>query len=70
VKLRGRGTITFHVFDPQFVADVLARELVVEWREHDAEAAAEKTATSGMESPAEEASKGRGQADRCDARGS
>ena len=42
VKLRGRGTITFHVFDPQFVADVLARDLVVEWREHDAEAAAEK----------------------------
>jgi hypothetical protein len=42
VKLRGRGTITFHVFDPQFVADVLARDLVVEWREDDAEAAAER----------------------------
>jgi len=42
VKLRGRGTITFHVFDPQLVADILARDLVVEWREADAEAAAER----------------------------
>jgi hypothetical protein len=42
IKLRGRGTITFHVFDPEFVADVLSRDLVVEWREHDAEAAAER----------------------------
>ena len=42
VELRGRGTITFHVFDPQFVADVASRDLVVEWRESDAEAAAER----------------------------
>ena len=42
VKLRGRGTITFHVFDPDFVADALSRDLVVEWREQDAEAAAER----------------------------
>lgn len=42
VKLRGRGTITFHVFDPDFVAELLRCDLVVEWREHDAEAAAER----------------------------
>lgn len=42
VKLRGRGTITFHVFDPEFVEDALNRDLVVEWREQDAEAAAER----------------------------
>lgn len=42
VKLRGRGTITFHVFDPDFVEDALSRDLVVEWREQDAEAAAER----------------------------
>jgi hypothetical protein len=42
VKLRGRGTITFHVFDPAFVAEVLSGDLIVEWREHDAEAAAER----------------------------
>lgn len=42
VKLRGRGTITFHVFDPEVVADVLSRDLIVEWREQDAEAAAER----------------------------
>jgi hypothetical protein len=42
IKLRGRGTITFHVFDPVLVAGALSSELVVEWREQDAEAAAER----------------------------
>jgi hypothetical protein len=42
IKLRGRGTITFHVFDPVFVAGALSSDLVVEWREQDAEAAAER----------------------------
>ncbi len=42
VKLRGRGTITFHVFDPDFVEDALHREVVVEWREQDAETAAKR----------------------------
>jgi hypothetical protein len=41
VKLRGRGTITFHVFDPDFVEDLLNREAAVEWREEDKAAAAE-----------------------------
>ncbi len=42
IKLRGRGTITFHVFDPEFVEDVLSHDIVVEWRAQDAEAAAER----------------------------
>jgi hypothetical protein len=42
VKLRGRGTITFHVFDPGFVEDAANRDLVVDWREQDAEAAAKR----------------------------
>jgi len=46
VKLRGRGTITFHVFDPAFVANALQNELVVEWRELDAAAAAERRVKS------------------------
>lgn len=42
VKLRGRAKkITFHVFDPRVVEDVLDRDLVTVWREEDAEAAAE-----------------------------
>jgi hypothetical protein len=42
IKLRGRGTVTFHVLDPKLIADLLIQDLVVEWREHDAEAAAER----------------------------
>lgn len=42
IKLRGRGTITFHVFDPDFVEDAANRDLVVDWREQDAEAAAKR----------------------------
>lgn len=42
VKLRGRTkAITFHVFDPRVVEDVLDRDLVSNWREQDAETAAE-----------------------------
>lgn len=42
VKLRGRARqITFHVFDPAHVEDVLDRDLVASWREDDAERAAE-----------------------------
>ncbi len=43
VKLRGRGTITFHVFDPQSVQDILNSELVDAWRADDAEKAEERT---------------------------
>ena len=42
VKLRGRSKkITFHVFDPRHVEDVLDRDLVTVWRENDAAQAAE-----------------------------
>lgn len=42
VKLKGRAKkITFHVFDPHVVEDLLDRDVVVEWREQDAITAAE-----------------------------
>ncbi|MDK1386567.1 hypothetical protein QN224_14240 [Sinorhizobium sp. 8-89] len=42
VRLRGRARkITFHVFDPRVVEDLLDRGVVEEWREADAVAAAE-----------------------------
>ncbi|MGN6486745.1 MAG: hypothetical protein ACTHLT_02845 [Devosia sp.] len=42
VKLRGRTKkITFHVFDPRVVEAILDRDLVAQWREEDAERAAE-----------------------------
>ena len=41
VKLRGRARkITFHVFDPRHIEDVLDRDLVTVWREEDAATAA------------------------------
>ncbi|PXA98726.1 hypothetical protein DMC47_07075 [Nostoc sp. 3335mG] len=42
VKLRGRARkITFHIFDPRRVEDILDRDLVDTWREDDALTAAE-----------------------------
>ncbi|MBX3582854.1 MAG: hypothetical protein KF810_13245 [Rhizobiaceae bacterium] len=42
VKLRGRAKkITFHVYDPRHIEDVLDRDLVTVWREVDAMTAAE-----------------------------
>ncbi len=42
VKLRGRARkVTFHVFDPRIVEDILDRGIVDTWREDDAVAAAE-----------------------------
>lgn len=42
VKLRGRARkITFHVFDPRHIEDVLDRDLVSAWREEDAAVAVE-----------------------------
>jgi hypothetical protein len=42
VRLNGRARrITFHVFDPKVVVDLLDRGAVDEWREEDAEARAE-----------------------------
>lgn len=49
VKLRGRARqITFHVFDPDVVVDILDRGAVDEWREDDIAAAAEKRRQSAM----------------------
>jgi hypothetical protein len=42
VKLRGRAKkITFHVFDPRLVEELLDKDLVEQWREEDAVTAAE-----------------------------
>lgn len=42
VKLRGRARqITFHVFDPALIEDLLSRETVLHWREEDVATAAE-----------------------------
>lgn len=42
VKLRGRAKrITFHVFNPRLVEEVLDKDLVEQWREEDAVTAAE-----------------------------
>jgi len=42
VKLRGRArTITFHVFDPRHIEDVLHRDMPAVWRGQDTLAASE-----------------------------
>ena len=42
VKLNGRAKkVTFHVFDPAVVRDLLDRDAIVDWREEDAVTAAE-----------------------------
>lgn len=49
VKLRGRARkITFHVFDPRVVEELLDRDMVMIWREEDAEAAAENRRRAAM----------------------
>jgi hypothetical protein len=51
VKLRGRAKkITFHVFDPRNVEDMLDRDLVAAWREEDAATAAENRRLAGWKS--------------------
>jgi hypothetical protein len=50
VRLNGRARqITFHVFDPKIVEDLLDRGVVDEWRVQDAEAKAEKRQTKAYE---------------------
>jgi hypothetical protein len=42
VKLRGRAeAVTFHVFDPRHIEDILDRDLPAIWREEDAQSVAE-----------------------------
>jgi hypothetical protein len=48
--LNGRARqITFHVFDPKVVEDLLDRGIVDEWRVEDAEAKAEKRRRTAYE---------------------
>ncbi len=41
VKLRDRGTITFHIFEPSMVQDLLDNDAIEAWRADDAEKAIE-----------------------------
>jgi hypothetical protein len=42
VKMRGRSNkVTFHVFDPRHIEDILERDMPTIWREADAQAVAE-----------------------------
>ncbi|MFB2553621.1 hypothetical protein [Ensifer soli] len=50
VRLAGRARqITFHVFDPKLVEDLLDRGAIDEWRVEDAEAKAEKRAKAAYQ---------------------
>lgn len=58
VKLHGRARkITFHVFDPRHVEDILDRDLVDAWREQDAETAAENRRRAAWKAKLARASK-------------
>ena len=61
VKLRGRAkAVTFHVFDPRHVEDVLDRDLAVVWREEDAQAASEARRRAAGKAALTRAGKGNG----------
>lgn len=62
VKLRGRARkITFHVFDPSHIEDVLDRDLATVWREEDAITAAEnRRRAAGKAAMTRAAKSGRG----------
>ncbi|MBZ9768829.1 hypothetical protein LB526_18900 [Mesorhizobium sp. CA6] len=64
VKLRGRARkITFHVFDPRHIEDLLDRDLVTVWREEDAATAAENRRRAAAKAALKRAQKrGRGPA--------
>ena len=50
MRLAGRARqITFHVFDPKVVEDLLDRGAIDEWRVEDAEAKAEKRAKAAYQ---------------------
>ena len=60
VKLRGRARkITFHVFDPRHIEDVLDRDLVTVWREEDAATAVEKRRRAAGKAAMTRAQRGR-----------
>lgn len=59
VKLRGRAkAVTFHVFDPRHVEDVLDRDLPALWREEDAQASAERRRRAAAKAAQTRAGKG------------
>jgi hypothetical protein len=59
VKLAGRAKkITFHVFDPRMVEDLLDRDVVDAWREDDAERAAENRRKAAWKAKLTRAKKG------------
>ena len=60
VKLRGRTkAVTFHVFDPRDIEDILDRDLPAIWREEDARAAAENRRRAAGKAALTRAAKGR-----------
>ncbi|MBP2444832.1 hypothetical protein JOH51_002271 [Rhizobium leguminosarum] len=72
VRLSGRARqITFHVFDPRIVEDLLDRAVVEEWREEDVAARAENRRraayraklTRSLKKAAKAPSKSKGQSD-------
>ncbi|WP_075289333.1 hypothetical protein [Pararhizobium arenae] len=67
VRLAGRARqITFHVFDPKVVEDLLDRGVVDEWRVEDAEAKAEKRAKAAYQSKVTRLSKKKKQEKKTD----
>lgn len=59
VKLRGRAkAVTFHVFDPRRIEDVLDRDLPSLWREQDREAAAEARRRSAAKAALKRSARG------------
>ena len=63
VKLPGRAkTVTFHVFDPRHIEDVLDRDLPSLWREEDATAAAETRRRAAGKAAETRAGKGKAKA--------
>ena len=67
VKLRGRARkITFHVFDPRHIEDVLDRDLVSLWREQDIATAAENRRRAAGQAAMKRALKRARQSDHSD----
>ncbi|KQU54530.1 hypothetical protein ASG72_02520 [Bosea sp. Leaf344] len=62
VKLRGRAkAVTFHVFDPRHIEDVLAEDLPELWREEDRLKAAENRRRAAGKAALKRAAKARGE---------
>jgi hypothetical protein len=61
VKMRGRSkSVTFHVFDPRHIEDVLDRDLPTVWREQDAQEVAENRRRGARKAALTRAGKGKG----------